>query len=135
MNTMTQTPLLQPAKKGTRLSNLIVDTILFNLIIMAHAFAFDWMGNVVPEEGSNWLGVYYFVLYFAYYFLFEWFFNKSPAKFITATKVVSKHGGKPSLKEILIRSLCRLIPFDGLSYIFSETGWHDALSHTMVVDN
>jgi uncharacterized RDD family membrane protein YckC len=123
------------ARKGTRLSNLIVDTIIFNLIIIAHAFTFDWMGATIPDEGSNWLGVYYFVLYFAYYFSFELFFNKSPAKFITTTIVVTATGGKPSLKQVFIRSLCRLIPFECLSFLFGKVGWHDSLSNTTVIDN
>lgn len=135
LNTVTQRPVRKPVGKGTRLSNLIADTIIFHLIIMAHAFVFDWMGIDLPEEGSNWLGVYYFVLYFAYYFLFEYFFSKSPAKFATTTVVVAGNGGKPSMKDIFIRTLCRLIPFDSLSYVFGEKGWHDVLSHTMVVDD
>src|SRR5688572_16519183 len=132
---MNDTHALRLAKRGTRLSNLVVDTIFFNLIIIGHAFFFEWIGVVVPEEGSVWLGVYYFTLYFAYYFLFELFANRTPAKFITTTIVLNRSGGKPSLQQILVRSLIRLIPFEWLSFLFSEVGWHDSISGTIVVDD
>ena len=45
------------------------------------------------------------------------------------------NGEEPKPKAIMIRSLCRLIPFDALSFLGTNgKGWHDNLSNTYVVD-
>jgi len=60
-------------------------------------------------------------------------FQKTVAKFITKTKVVRLDGSKPNDSEIIARTICRLIPFDGISYLFVKNGLHDYLSKTKVV--
>ncbi len=56
-------------------------------------------------------------------------------KLLTNTKVVDMNGNKPSFTTILLRSICRNIPFNVLSFIFTTTGrgWHDKLSNTKLV--
>jgi uncharacterized RDD family membrane protein YckC len=121
------------ADKGTRFGNYILDTIGFFIIIMLHAFILDGLLHVIPEDGSPLLGIYYFVLYFGYHFLFEYFFGRTPGKFITNTRVTDFDGQKPTAKELFIRNICRLIPFDNLSFLFGDKGWHDSISETQVV--
>lgn len=72
----------------------------------------------------------------AYYGLTETYYSKSLAKFITKTIVVMADGSKPSHSVILIRSFCRLIPLEFISFLFSfpPRGWHDLFSQTYVVD-
>ena len=72
------------------------------------------------------------VLYFGYHFLFEYFLNRTPAKFITKTIVVDVNGNKPNMKEIFLRNISRLIPFDNLSFLFGEV-WRDSISETTVI--
>ena len=55
-----------------------------------------------------------------FYSTFEATTGRTLAKYITKTKVVNKDGGKPSVETILIRSLCRFIPFEPLSFLWSE---------------
>ncbi|MCK9426466.1 MAG: DnaJ domain-containing protein [Ignavibacteriaceae bacterium] len=77
-----------------------------------------------------------FLIYFcSYYLLFELLFNRTIGKYFTNTKVVSNNGEKASLKAILIRTMVRLIPFEGLSF-FGNNPWgvHDILSKTYVID-
>jgi uncharacterized RDD family membrane protein YckC len=70
-----------------------------------------------------------------YYSLFEANTGRSIGKYITKTKVVTEKGDKPKFKAILIRSLCRSIPFDALSFLGSDaSGWHDSISKTKVVE-
>ena len=70
-----------------------------------------------------------------YYNIFEIFSARTVGKFITQTIVVDEYGEKPNHETILIRSLCRLIPFEMLSFItMPARGWHDTLSKTFVVD-
>lgn len=43
-------------------------------------------------------------------------------------------GTKPTTKTVLIRSVCRLIPFEAFSFFENKNpiGWHDRFSHTVV---
>ena len=70
-----------------------------------------------------------------YFTAFETFTQRTLGKYISGTKVVLKDGSKPTINEILIRSLCRFIPFEAFSFLGSlGKGWHDTLSNTYVVD-
>jgi len=116
----------------TRLGNHIIDTIGVIIVVAIHAVIFDGWLHIMPEDGSPLLGIYFFFLYFLYHFLFEYFFSQTPGKFVTNTKVVDEDGNKPSLKTLLIRNLCRLIPLDNFSFLIGD-GWHDEFSGTEVV--
>ncbi len=71
-----------------------------------------------------------------YYMLLEYAFGKTLGKFITKTKVISNTDKPLSLLQCLIRALCRLIPFEGISGLFSGgIFWHDSISKTSVVDD
>ncbi|UOE48240.1 RDD family protein [Mucilaginibacter sp. SMC90] len=67
-----------------------------------------------------------------YYIICESVLGSSPAKFLTKTRVIDYDGNKPSVKKVIIRTLCRLIPFEGFSF-FANDGWHDKISETTVV--
>lgn len=123
----------QIAGKGTRFGNYVIDKIGFLFIIFLHAMILDGWLEVIPEDGSPFLGFYFFFLYVMYHAIFEHFSRKTPGKFMTKTIVVNGDGSKPNFREILIRSICRLIPFDPLSFLISEKGWHDTISKTKVV--
>lgn len=70
-----------------------------------------------------------------YYILAEGVFGSTVGKFITGTIVVDENGNKPDWGIILKRNLCRLIPFDALSFLGSPSrGWHDSISNTYVVN-
>lgn len=71
----------------------------------------------------------------AYYVFFEGIWGRTPGKWATGTKVVTREGVKPGFWRTFGRSFARIIPFEPLSYLFSTNpyGWHDSLSKTMVV--
>lgn len=71
--------------------------------------------------------------FFAYYILMEVIFQKTLGKFVTKTKVVTVNGQKPPERTIVLRTLCRLIPFDHISFLFTKNGFHDNLSKTKVI--
>ena len=121
------------ADKGTRFGNHIIDNIAVIIIVILHAFVLDGLLHIIPEDGSPWLGLYFFVLYFGYHFLLEFFFGRTIGKFITKTKVVDINGDKPNTKTLFIRNICRLIPLDNFSFLFGEDGWHDSISETQVI--
>lgn len=122
---------LKVATGSTRFLNFVIDTVGFLFIIFLNAMILDkWLG-IIPPDGSPWLGVYFFALYFLYHALLELFFGKTIGEFFTGTTVLTANGGRPKVKVIILRNLCRLIPFDAISFLFSSN-WHDDLSGTKV---
>lgn len=69
--------------------------------------------------------------YFLYCFLSEAIFRQTFGKIATNSCVVSK-GMRLSTGRVLVRTLCRYIPFDGFSFLF-RGNWHDNVSSTAVV--
>lgn len=114
-----------------RLANLILDSIALTVVGQV---IFALFGVSAAQALTSWLlGA---AIAIGYYTLFESVWGKSPAKYLTATKVVMKDGSKPSAKVILVRSLVRqIIIIDPLSYLFmrGRSGLHDVWSKTIVV--
>jgi uncharacterized RDD family membrane protein YckC len=106
------------ATRSARFANYMIDT----LVMLAVLFT---MG----ED-------FYLVTFFAYYLFFESIFGKTPGKWITGTKVISKSGRRPRFMQILGRTLTRWIPFEPLTFFGRKgRGWHDAWSGTRVVQD
>lgn len=122
------------AGKEARLGNYLIDHFCIISIVVLHAFILDGVFHVIPEDGSDLLAIYFFVLYFGYFFLFEFFLGKTPGKYLTKTVVANNIGMKPTAKQLVFRNLCRLIPFDNFSFLFGS-GMHDAISKTVVIKN
>jgi uncharacterized RDD family membrane protein YckC len=59
------------------------------------------------------------------------FRGQTLGKLFTGTRAIRTDGEELTFKDALLRSLCRLIPFE----VFSGFGvpWHDSLTITMVV--
>lgn len=69
-----------------------------------------------------------------YYFILEGFFNITIGKCITGTTIVSSDGSRPSAKQRIGRTFCRLIPFEPFSFFNADArGWHDSYTGTYVV--
>lgn len=80
---------LTPATGGKRFINLIVDGIVMK--ILSSLVGLAGIGYIVGDYGyaSSWL-LSWLIIPFAYYFLTELLWTKSPAKFLTKTKVVTE---------------------------------------------
>lgn len=129
----TGVPEVLPTTQGKRFVNYILDLILF----YPYGFLFGLVvGGFIDIEVINdtLLGL---ILVLSYYILFELIWAKTPAKFITRTKVVMRNGKKPEFKDIVVRTLIRFIPFEAFSFLGSKNplGWHDKWSKTMVIDD
>lgn len=66
--------------------------------------------------------------------------GKTVGKMLFKLKVVNNDGSQPDGQAIAIRTLCRFIPFDGLSFICGgwenhelKSNWHDRFSNTYVI--
>lgn len=121
------------ADKETRLGIYAIDNIVFFLIVIIHSFILDTSLTDIPDGRSLSFAVYLVFVYLCYHFLFEYFFQKTPGKFLTNTLVVDDDGNKPDTYALLRRTLSRLIPFDNLSFLIGHEGWHDSVSKTKVV--
>jgi len=135
--------LSEQASQGKRLANYLLDFIFY----LIFSFVFGIFLGILSllgmpellstlEEGNKFieygLG---FLLSIFYYTSLEYTSGKTIAKYITGTKVVNLDGSKPTFGTILIRSLCRFIPFEPFSFLFSgNSGWHDQISKTKVIN-
>lgn len=131
------------ASHGQRFANYLIDYIcqilmmfgIFMIIVMISISNGD-KTIIAKVESLNQVVKYAFasVIVLVYYNVFEIFFSVTIGKLITDTIVVDRNGYKPQTNEILVRSLCRLIPFEILSFLgFPGKGWHDSISKTYVV--
>jgi uncharacterized RDD family membrane protein YckC len=76
------------------------------------------------------------VIYVLYVVLMEGFAGgQTLGKLITRYRVVRCDGTPPSLKQIILRTLIRFVPFECLSVFLSDRKgmWHDRWSRTFVV--
>jgi len=133
------------ANKGIRFANFIIDYIIQVILGAAVGFIIgivaELTGNytlvdIILYSESFWVDLFfgYFIL-LIYFITIETFTGRSIGKFITNTKVVLYDGEKPTFNEILVRSLCRMIPFEAFSFFGEDgKGWHDSISKTYVVD-
>ena len=124
---------MKKAGFGTRVINFVVDTLLiFGLTYGFNSWwdfqAMFWHYTYVPFY------MWFWIMMFVYYTLFEASFKRSPAKWLTFTKVVNKNSGKPAFWQILIRSIIRLTIIDCFFIPFLDKPLHDYLSKTEVVE-
>jgi len=128
---------LLPSPRGVRFLDFVIDEILMGVFsyCVIIAIAAMGMGVGVLEQMNTY--VLSMAIMVVYYVISESLWQKTPAKFITRTKVVSIKGGKPEFSQIVGRTFARFIPFEPLSVLASPLGrgWHDTLSGTMVVPN
>ncbi|GEP49609.1 hypothetical protein FNO01nite_02810 [Flavobacterium noncentrifugens] len=120
------------ASSATRFANCVIDSVIFFFVFfffvnMITFFRFSGLGNGIV----SWTLLFGWP--FFYYGFMEYHFQKTFAKMMTRTTVLMTDGTKPSKKDIFIRTICRLIPFDNFSYLFAKSGFHDKFSNTIVV--
>ena len=118
------------ATTSARIINYIIDSVAsFGLVFLVLTIVQFLLGDVLP--------VIFLVLilgsFAAYFIILELLFQKTLGKFITKTKVVKLDGEKPTQGDIIIRTVCRFIPFDQFSFLLLKDGFHDVLSKTKVI--
>lgn len=125
-----------PTTQGKRFANYILDIIGLYVASFIIGILLGFLGLYGLIENMNEY-LYGAMVGLIFYTLFEYNWGKTPAKFITKTKVVMSNGKKPEFRDIVVRTLIRLIPFEAFSFLGSKnpTGWHDRWSKTMVIDD
>ena len=134
------------ASKGKRFLNYLIDLGFFYALFILLGVLLYIIAEITGSEG-----LYDFlielenvnpiidrlltaVLLVIYYTILESLSQKTIGKLITRTKVVLENGERPPFEVFVKRSLCRIIPFDPISFL-GKNGWHDSISKTYVVDD
>lgn len=129
------------ASRTKRLLNWIIDTLIiallwFGIILFTSEFLIniglqDWIAKV----NSFKISFSVIAVMFLYYLIMEGFFKTSLGKLITKTNLTTVSGEELSFYPVFIRTICRLIPLEPLSFFSKEAiGWHDSLSKTRVIE-
>ena len=128
-------PYHYTASSAQRIGNYLLDRIGAYLLAFAFLLLAEQLDQLIGDNFFADAYISYILFIFpAYWIGFEYFLGKTPAKFITKTKVVSNDGGPPSIGQVIVRTLCRFIPFEQFSFLGPKTiGWHDSIASTLVV--
>lgn len=120
------------ASSSDRFLGHLIDMLCLFPIFLTYIFLMEYfLGEVKEGEFFRqpiWLGFYVLLM-----FLVENVFAKTPGKIARKTTLVNYDGTRPNTSAVFVRSLCRLIPFDSISFLGSCRGWHDTISKTYVV--
>lgn len=132
------------ASGNKRFINYITDRVIITILQLALTVAGNGLYEAYGYEGffigpPDFNNVKYTLvgigLTIAYYGLFETLSMRTPGKYLTNTIVVNRDGTRPDTNRIFIRTLCRLIPLEEISFLMRPMmGLHDGLSKTLVVD-
>jgi uncharacterized RDD family membrane protein YckC len=124
---------LEAAGLGSRIVNYLFDLLGIGLFSFAVGTVVTALGleSLLVEDNSRLLMGFGIII--TYYCVLEGLTSRTLGKVITGTHVVTDEGLKPSFPAILGRTLCRFIPFEAFTFLFSSVGFHDRLSHTRVV--
>lgn len=126
------------ATTGQRFANMLLDQVgIYALAIAAGVGLAVVAPDLIPEEDSAPAELLFGLgLFLVYYVPLEATTGRTPAKYLTGTRVVSAEGTAPGWGRILGRTLIRMVPFEALSFLGGRghpVGWHDSGSGTRVV--
>lgn len=133
------------ASGNKRFLNCIVDSIVIGFIQIGMTQGFNWLyetygyeGFLIgpPVFGNIKYTIFGLGINIVYYGLFETVSMRTVGKYVTNTMVVNRDGTRVDSGRIFLRTLCRFIPFEPISFILRQPaiGWHDSFSKTLVVD-
>ena len=125
---------------GPRVAHFIIDLIAFKVVVYVVIYLLGLLSASSVSTSalsltSRLMGTLtLLLLYPAMYAFCEYTWQRTPGKFLTKTLVIDEYGNKPDLRRVVLRSLIRLVPLDGISCLSDEgRGWHDKWSDTFVV--
>jgi len=117
-----------------RLINHLIDSIAILIIFLILDFFVGLFFNAINVFRTILLNyILLGIIFFGYYIFMEFKYQKTFGKQITGTKVLRSDGERAQMGDIVARTLCRLIPLNRISFLFTPNGFHDRLSNTTIV--
>ncbi len=130
LNDLDQEIYHEPASVGLRFGNYIIDIIMFYLLLIVAGF---FMGNFFLTAGGLMSYIIVYFIFITYYTVMEAATGgKTIGKLITGTTAIRNDGAPFTFNDAIIRSLCRIVPFEPIS-AFTGNPWHDKWSNTKVI--
>ncbi len=125
-----------PAGKWLRLFNYLIDYVgRYLLVIVVLIVIGLFFGEAAIDYFDSVPGLLLGIaLMLLYYLPLEFLTGRTFGKLVTGTRVVTEDGLRPSFRQILGRTLARLVPFEPFSFLGrTGRGWHDTWPKTYVV--
>ena len=113
---------MERAEKSYRAINYLIDVFIISLIVTF----LNWVDGY-QSPFLSWF------VFFLYYFLFEITVQRTFGKMVTKTYVVGFRNQKPSVRAVILRTVCRFFYLDIISFLFGTYGIHDGYSKTRVI--
>jgi uncharacterized RDD family membrane protein YckC len=134
-------PAYEFASTGQRFLNYLIDVIVFYILMLIVGFIVGaaFASSISDGEVEGAIGfavltyLFVFVIFFAYYTFLEGSKGKTLGKMITKTKVIREDGQPMTYGKALLRTLCRLVPFEFISAFLGQKMWHDQWTGTITV--
>jgi uncharacterized RDD family membrane protein YckC len=129
---------LEPVSSGVRFANYIIDLIVFYAIMFLIGLIWGVIALQTGTTPNLEMGKFeqYFLsiaLYVLIYSIIEGVTKgRTVGKLVTGTVALKEDGSPITFTDALLRSLCRIIPFEPFS-AFGYRPWHDKFSNTIVV--
>ena len=135
------------ATTGQRFLNFLIDNLLlrFGLSMLTGMAVGMILGSLFPDymlaitQSESKVSLYalaYLIViinYLIYYTICEKAFKGyTLGKLITGTRAIREDGNELTLKDALLRSLSRMVPFEAFS-AFGGYPWHDSWTKTRVI--
>jgi uncharacterized RDD family membrane protein YckC len=134
------------ASTEQRLINHVIDSILYFGFIIFYMVSIrqiskiedlSFLSGLLIYDDPNYLRRIFFGLITTtifYSFLEYLLKGKTIGKLVTNTRAVTIENEIMDFKTVLLRSMCRRIPFDSFSFLGEiPRGWHDKISKTKVI--
>jgi uncharacterized RDD family membrane protein YckC len=136
----------QPASLGQRFLNFLIDNLLMRyglsyitgsvVGLFLGTFFSDYAQKIIYDRTSfdfflliYLVGIVNYIVY--YTFCEKVFKGYTLGKLITGTKALREDGTALTFRDALLRSICRLVPFEALSAL-GQRPWHDSWTKTIV---
>ncbi len=130
LNDLNQEIYHEPASVGLRFGNYIIDIIMFYLLYDCCRIFY---GELFSTAGGLMSYVIVYFIFISYYTVMEAATGgKTIGKLITGTTAIRNDGAPFTFNDAIIRSLCRIVPFEPLS-AFTGNPWHDKWTNTKVI--
>lgn len=117
-----------------RFINYIIDAVCIIVLFIILLRIIPYLVKGLPFDFEIDINIILLIVYVLYYLLLESLTGKTVGKLLTRTRVVNYQGKRPSVGQIIARTLIRLLFIEVFSFMTRvPDGWHDRVSNTEVI--